>query len=57
MRLVVFCHWGSVCGSAMVWSMGGGVRVCPKCGVVAVWVPGQQAGLSRCTCECHRVVK
>ena len=35
---------------------GGRVRVCDRCGVFVVWVPGQQLGLWRCSCECHRVV-
>lgn len=33
---------------------GGHLLVCPRCLVVAVWVPGQQAGLWRCSCECHK---
>jgi hypothetical protein len=35
---------------------GGHVLVCPRCGVFAVWVLGQQPGLRKCTCACHRVV-
>jgi hypothetical protein len=45
---VWFCY-----GSVM---NGGHVMLCPRCEVLAVWVPGQQFGLRKCTCACHRVV-
>jgi len=30
---------------------------CPRCEKPAVWVPGLQFGLMRCTCPCHRDVE
>ena len=32
------------------------VSICPRCGRLAVWVPGLQVPSRKCTCPCHRDV-
>ena len=32
------------------------VSICPRCGRLAVWVPGLQVPSRKCTCSCHRDV-